>query len=114
MAREDDLAADLAEGRDQPLDVGDHGLGEARQVVAGRVRVPLRQHLPDPGIGVAAVVLHVDDEERRPAPVDLEGRPGEVPCAERRGGIDRRQLAHVRRIRATATGHRRGMRECTS
>ena len=94
MTREHDAAACRAEAFEQPQRVRDDRLRDARQVVARDLRIPLREHRPQAGVGVAAVVLQVDDDEGGTLPVDLEPGPGHVPAGERLGRVDGRQFAH--------------------
>jgi hypothetical protein len=95
VTREHDAEVGGAEALEQALRIRDHGVRDARQVVARDRRVPLRQHRPQAGFGVAPVVLHVDDEERGALPVDLELGPGHVPAGEGLRRVDGRKLAHL-------------------
>ena len=63
VAGEHDPAARRAEAFEQAQRVRDHRLLDARQVVARDLRVVHREHRPEAGVGVAAVVLQVDDDE---------------------------------------------------
>ena len=94
MAGVDHLAAGAAERGQQPLGIRDDGVGEARHVVAGDVEVSETQHLRHARIGVGAVVLHVDDDQRRLLPGDVEARPRHVPARQSHRRVDRLQIRH--------------------
>ena len=94
MAREYDTAARRAEPFEQAQRVRYRRLRDARQVVARDLRIVHREHRPKAGVDVAAVVLHVDEDEGGARPVDLEPRPGRVPTGERLRRVDGQEDAH--------------------
>ncbi len=96
MTREDDAAPRRSEAIEQAARVRDDSLRDTRQVVLRDLRIPLREHLRQPDVGIAAVVLDVDQDERGTVPVDLERRPGHVPAGECLRRVDGRQIAQDR------------------
>ena len=66
---------------EQPSGIGDRS-ADSRDVIFRDLRVLLDQHLCDTAIGIRAVVLIIDENQRYFVPINLERRPRHYPTGK--------------------------------